>query len=180
MEDITKNTAEAEEKKVLADKKASELEIQGVQIAKDKEEAEIALAEALPALELARNALNNLSAGEITEIRSFAKPPREVQKVCECICVIKGIKDTSWKSAKAMMSQTDFKSSLTSLDCDAITNSQVKAVKSILEERDVTIERMSEISSAGSGLLTFVLAVIGYCTVARQIAPKRQGKMFFE
>jgi len=38
---------------------------------------------------------------------------------------------------------------------------------------DVTIERMSEISSAGAGLLTFVMAVVGYCSVARQIAPKR-------
>ncbi|KAG5456903.1 MAG: P-loop containing dynein motor region D4-domain-containing protein, partial [Olpidium bornovanus] len=109
LEVITANTAQAEEKKAMATKKEAELETQNVQISKDKEEAEQALNEALPALEEARNALNALSSSEITEIRSFAKPPKEVQKVCECICVIKGIKDVSWKSAKMMMSAIDFK-----------------------------------------------------------------------
>eukprot|EP00842_Homolaphlyctis_polyrhiza_P003630 jgi/Hompol1/4268/HPOL_001758-RA len=173
LEVITTNTKTAEEKKSLAEKKEVELDGQTVQIAKDKEEAEAALAEALPALEEARLALANLSSSEITEIRSFAKPPKEVQKVCECVCVIKGIKDVSWKSAKTMMSQTDFKSSLSLLDVDAISSNQIKLVKNILREMDVSVSRMLEISSAGAGLLKFVLAVVGYCNVAKQIAPKR-------
>ena len=172
---ITTNTKLAEEKKGLAESKEKELEMQNIQIAKDKEEAEVALAEALPALEEARLALANLSSSEITEIRSFAKPPKEVQKVCECICVIKGIKDTSWKSAKGMMSATDFKQSLQTLDVDGISSNQIKSVKSILREMDVTVARMAEISSAGSGLLRFVLAVVGYCNVAKQIQPKRMA-----
>ncbi|KAJ3349859.1 Dynein heavy chain 10, axonemal [Entophlyctis luteolus] len=175
LEVITKNTAEAEEKKSMAEAKGAELDAQNIQIAKDKEEAESALADALPALEEAKNALNSLSSSEITEIRSFAKPPKEVQKVCECICFIKGIKDVSWKSAKTMMSQADFKSSLSTLDVDAISSNQIKSVKGILREMDVSVERMREISSAGAGLLKFVLAVVGYCSVAKMIAPKRQA-----
>lgn len=70
---------------------------------------QIALQEALPALEEARKALLNLSSAEITEIRSFAKPPTSVQRVCECVCILKNIKDLSWKSAKSMMSAGDFK-----------------------------------------------------------------------
>jgi dynein heavy chain, axonemal len=173
LEVITSSTKTAEEKKTLAEKKEIELDGQTVQIAKDKEEAEAALAEALPALEEARLALANLSSSEITEIRSFAKPPKEVQKVCECICVIKNIKDVTWKSAKVMMSQSDFKSSLQSLDVDGISANQIKLVKNILREMDVSVQRMLEISSAGAGLLKFVLAVVGYCNVAKQIAPKR-------
>ncbi|KAI9102678.1 dynein heavy chain and region D6 of dynein motor-domain-containing protein [Phlyctochytrium arcticum] len=173
LEVITSSTKEAEEKKELAEKKESELDTQNTQIAKDKEEAEAALAEALPALEEARLALQNLSSSEITEIRSFAKPPKEVQKVCECVCVIKGIKDVSWKSAKTMMSATDFKSSLQALDVDGISSAQIKAVKGILKEMDVSMQRMIEISAAGAGLLKFVLAIVGYCNVAKQIAPKR-------
>ncbi|KAI8825885.1 dynein heavy chain and region D6 of dynein motor-domain-containing protein [Fimicolochytrium jonesii] len=173
LEVITSSTKQAEEKKDLAQKKEVELDAQNTQIAKDKEEAEVALEEALPALEEARIALQNLSSSEITEIRSFAKPPKEVQKVCECICVIKGIKDISWKSAKAMMSATDFKSSLQALDVDGITSTQTKAVKGILKEMDVSLQRMTEISAAGAGLLKFVLAVMGYCSVAKTIAPKR-------
>ncbi|KAI8916282.1 dynein heavy chain and region D6 of dynein motor-domain-containing protein [Gorgonomyces haynaldii] len=175
LEVITANTKSAEEKKEMAEKKEVELDQQTIQIAKDKEEAEAALAEALPALEEARLALANLSSSEITEIRSFAKPPKEVQKVCECICVIKNIKDVSWKSAKGMMSASDFKSSLQGLDVDGISSNQIKLVRNILREMDVSVQRMQEISSAGAGLLKFVLAVVGYCNVAKQIAPKRQA-----
>ncbi|KAL7749213.1 hypothetical protein RI367_005365 [Sorochytrium milnesiophthora] len=175
LEVITASTAQAEEKKELAVRKEAELDQQNQQIAKDKEEAETALAEALPALEEARNALNNLSASDITELRSFAKPPREVQKVCECVCVIKGIKDVSWKSAKIMMSALDFRSSLTTMDVDAISTNQIKMVKTIIRELDVTFQRMSEISSAGAGLFKFVMAVVGYCNVAKQIQPKRMA-----
>ncbi len=173
LEIITQNKAQAEEKMEMAVKKEAELTSQNIQIEHDKKEAEAALAEALPALEMARLALQNLSSSELTEIRSFAKPPKEVQKVCECVCILKNIKDVSWKSAKVMMTQADFKASLTTLDVDAITTSQTKAVKNVMRETDLTIERMKEISSAGAGLLTFVFAVVGYCNVAKQIQPKR-------
>jgi dynein heavy chain len=173
LEVITNSTKAAEEKKGLAEKKEVELDSQTVQIAKDKDDAEAALAEALPALEEARLALANLSSADLTELRSFAKPPKEVQKVLECVCVIKNIKDVSWKSAKGMMSATDFKASLQALDVDAITSNQLKIVKNVLREMDVSVQRMQEISTAGAGLLKFVLAVIGYCNVAKVIAPKR-------
>ena len=44
-------------------------------------EAEAALEEAIPALEEAAAALKDLRKDDITEIRSFAKPPDLVQKV---------------------------------------------------------------------------------------------------
>jgi dynein heavy chain len=50
LEIIQSSTKQAEEKKDLALKKEKELEIQNIQIAKDKEEAEAALAEALPGM----------------------------------------------------------------------------------------------------------------------------------
>lgn len=48
----------------------------------EKVEAEQALSEAIPALEEAAAALNDLKRDDITEIRSFAKPHILVQKVC--------------------------------------------------------------------------------------------------
>lgn len=61
--------------------------------------------------------------------RSFAKPPKQVQVVCECILVIKGYKDISWQSAKGMMSEANFLRSLMEMDCDSINNNQVRTVK---------------------------------------------------
>ena len=61
--------------------------------------------------------------------RSFAKPPKPVQQVCECIVVMKGIKEVSWKSAKGMMSEANFLKSLKEMNVDAITAGQLKIVK---------------------------------------------------
>lgn len=64
--------------------------------------------------------------------RSFAKPPKQVQGVCECILTLRGYKESSWQAAKGMMSEANFLRSLMEMDCDAITNNQVSSVKSTL------------------------------------------------
>lgn len=61
--------------------------------------------------------------------RSFVKPPKQVQMVCECILVLRGHKEISWQSCKAMMSEANFLRSLMEMDCDSISNSQVTTVK---------------------------------------------------
>lgn len=38
---------------------------------------------------------------------------------------------------------------------------------------NVTIQQMASISKAGAGLLKFVVAVMGYCAVFREVKPKR-------
>ena len=88
-------------------------------------EAEDALADALPALEEARIALQDLERSDVTEIRSFSKPPKPVQMTSECIVVLKGIKEVSWKAAKGMMSEGNFLKTLQDLDVDGITQGQV-------------------------------------------------------
>lgn len=108
-----------------ASKKQLEVEQSKKIITIEKVEAEEVLKEALPALEAARIALNNLDKGDITEIRSFATPPAAVQTICECIVIIKGIKEVSWASAKAMMADTGFLRGLMEMNCDAITSKQV-------------------------------------------------------
>lgn len=57
--------------------------------------------------------------------RSFAKPPQQVQTVCECIVVLRGYKEISWKTAKGMMSETNFLNSLQNMDVDGISQAQV-------------------------------------------------------
>ncbi|XP_021370512.1 dynein heavy chain 10, axonemal-like isoform X1 [Mizuhopecten yessoensis] len=173
--EISKNSTMATEKKQLAEAKGKEIAEQSVVIAKEKKEAEDALAEALPALEAARIALEDLDKSDVTEIRSFSKPPPEVQRVCECIVVLRGIKEVSWKSARGMMAEGNFLKALQEMDVDAITTRQTQAVKGLMSDKTMTLslDTMKNISKAGSGLLKFVEAVMGYCVVAREIKPKR-------
>lgn len=57
------------------------VQVTSEEIAVEKKEAEVALEAAIPALEEAAAALNDLKKDDITEIRSFAKPHVLVQKV---------------------------------------------------------------------------------------------------
>lgn len=133
---------------------------QKTEIQTEKAEAEEILKEALPALEKARLALEDLDKNDITEIRSFATPPEAVQVshipliflyhtfnyfslvlifrfikiVCECVTIIRGYKEISWKSAKGMMSDPNFLKSLQELNCNAITWKQVLQVKAHMKK----------------------------------------------
>lgn len=52
--------------------------------------------------------------------------------------------------------------------------SQVKSTQSRMDAMDTDYARMKDISKAGGGLFKFVKAVLGYCTVAKEIKPKRE------
>ncbi|XP_077015711.1 dynein axonemal heavy chain 10 isoform X3 [Tamandua tetradactyla] len=174
LEEIATNTAIAEEKKKLAEEKALEIEEQNKIIAVEKAEAETALAEVMPILEAAKLELQKLDKSDVTEIRSFAKPPKQVQIVCECILIMKGYKELNWKTAKGMMSDPNFLRSLMEMDFDSISQSQVKNIRGLLRTLNTTIEEMEAVSKAGLGMLKFVEAVMGYCDVFREIKPKRE------
>jgi dynein heavy chain, axonemal len=89
-----KNTEEATQKQAIAQEQEAFLAVETVKIADQKQEAEGHLAAALPALEEAAKALEELSKDDITEIRSFAKPHVLVQNVAECVAILKKFPET--------------------------------------------------------------------------------------
>jgi dynein heavy chain len=101
-------TEKVMKKKKEATEKSTEVELNRKQITIEQEEAEESLRQALPDLENAREALDTLSKKDITEVRSFANPPEPVQIICECVAILKGLKDISWKTAKGMLADVNF------------------------------------------------------------------------
>nr|XP_034835442.1 dynein heavy chain 10, axonemal [Maniola hyperantus] len=172
LNEISTATEAAVAKQNVAAIKSVEITEQSKVIAEEKSEAEEVLSAALPALEAARLALSDLDKNDITEIRSFATPPEAVQVVCECVVIIRGIKDVSWKGAKGMMADPNFLRNLQEMNCDLITQAQVKAVKAHMK-KSKKLETMQQISKAGYGLLKFVTAVLGYCAVYKEVKPKK-------
>ena len=47
--------------------------------------------------------------------------------MCECIVIMRGYKEVNWKTAKGMMSDTNFLSTLKNMDVDGISSGQVSA-----------------------------------------------------
>lgn len=127
--DIESATENVIEKKRKAIEKSSEVDNHRKQIAIEQVEAESSLREAIPDLERARAALDTLQKKDITEIRAFANPPDAVQIICECVAILKGYRDISWKTAKGMLSEMNFLKSLQEINCDLISTKQTTSCR---------------------------------------------------
>lgn len=83
---------------------------------------------------------------DLSLFRSFAKPPQQVQTVCECIVILRGYKEVNWKTAKGMMAETNFLNSLQHMDVDGISQGQV----TVLCKDKVTSYLRSQAFATGS------------------------------
>lgn len=142
-------------KKNEASEKQVEVTVKSKAIGIEKQDATEALQAAMPALEVARLALADLNKNDITEIRSFASPPAEVQAVCECVAILKGLKEISWKGCKSMMSEGGFLRSLMEMNCELIVHKQVVKCRKHLDEAKTSPESIKNVSKAGYGLLNW-------------------------
>lgn len=73
-------------------------------------------------------------------------------QVCECVVILKNLKDVSWAGAKAMMTDPGFLKSLVEFDKDGLTDKQVKRVKTdYMKDPNFTYENIRNASTAGAG-----------------------------
>ena len=171
--------ASADRQQADAQAKKRELDINAKVIEEESERSNKALEAALPALEAAASALDNLDKDAITEIKSFAKPPTFVMMVCTCVMYLHptGREDDSsgWAGAKAMMSDTNFLKLLKNYDKERLNEKMVKKVTQMFtREKDFTVEKMRTISTAGAGLLQWVIAIKDYYGVAKDVEPLKK------
>ncbi|XP_058707745.1 dynein axonemal heavy chain 10 [Poecile atricapillus] len=174
LRDIKINTEIAEEKKKMGEEKAIEIQEQNAVIAVEKAEAEAALDQIKPIMEAAKREVEKLDKAEVTELRSFATPPKQVQVVLDCILIMRGYKEQNWKNAKAMMADTNFLRLLLTTDFREIPWSNVKAMRALLKNLNTTWAEMEVISRAGLGMLKFAEAVVTYCDVVKTVKPKEE------
>ena len=88
IKNIGEKQAVAGAQQEVAEKKQVEIAAAEI-IAVEKAKADSALEEAIPALEAAAEALDNLNKADITEIKAFASPPKPVMNVCMCVLHLK-------------------------------------------------------------------------------------------
>ncbi|CAK4656794.1 hypothetical protein LEN26_006663 [Aphanomyces euteiches] len=151
-----------------------ECEKAAVIIHKEKEEADAALLEALPAVEAAAQALQDLSKSDLTEIKSFASPPALVMSVCMCVLILRPTGqdlDMDWKGAKVMLGNPNLLTLLKEYEKDKITPKMVSKIKTFFKNPDLNVDTMKSISKAGAGLLVWVVAIVKYYDVARNVEP---------
>ncbi|OQR87505.1 dynein heavy chain 6, axonemal [Thraustotheca clavata] len=183
---LTKKAAEAEVllKQVSIDQKAA-AEVRA-KVSKDeaivgKQAEEVAILQAdaqkdldvaLPALKNAETALNSLSKGDITEVKSFTKPPEAVETVMQCVCLLLGEKQT-WEAAKKVLSDSMFLDRLINYDKDNIPEALLKKLSKCVANPGMSVEIVSKVSKAATSLCMWAHAMDVYSKVAKEVGPKK-------
>lgn len=171
-EQKSKNQVRKEEAVVMEE----QLNAQNEEIEKETAEAQIVLNQAMPALEDAKEAVNQINQNSITELRSFAKPSSNIVAVVRMVCVVKGV-PPNWDAGKIMMGQGDFTRSLKDIDSLTPLLSQAKMNEVNRITKELKIEKdedLKRISIAAFGLMTWVNALKRYWAVAKEVFPKQE------
>merc|ERR1719446_1498980 len=174
IKEIAAKTEVATEKQESAAVKQVEVEEKSAVISVEKEKADEALAEALPAVAAAAEALENLDKKDLVEIKAFAQPPTLVKAVCLQVLALNPTKqklDPDWKGAKAMLGNSRLLDLLKQYPKDNITERQMKKVKAEFKDPNLNVDNMGSVSKAGQGLLVWVVAIAKYHEGAKSVEP---------
>ena len=145
---------------------------QAAEVAAIQADAQRDLDVAMPALNSALKALDSLDKKDITEIKSFAKPPPAVQVVMEAVCILLGAKP-DWENAKKQLSDSNFMASLQNYDKDNIPQPVLKKIKKYVADPMMAVENVKKVSKAATSLCMWVHAMDIYSKVAKEVAPKK-------
>ena len=185
--DITEKSKIAGEQQAIASKKKDFLAVESVIIAKEEEEAAVALEAAIPAFEEAKSALKEVDKAEITEIRSLPQPPILVQLVCTLTYYLypsaKKLDNDDWATVKQiLLGDVKLLSVLQNYDIEKLRADPVRRAKAKLIELEKKAgcvgepERLPGIvktaNKASYGLYTWVKANLKCYEIYKSVEPK--------
>uniref|UniRef100_A0A663MAG9 Dynein axonemal heavy chain 12 n=1 Tax=Athene cunicularia TaxID=194338 RepID=A0A663MAG9_ATHCN len=183
MKTIEIESAEVEEKRkiVKVDEEIATEKAEEAQMLKN--ECESDLAEAIPALEAALDALDTLKPSDISIVKSMKNPPSGVKLVMAAVCVMKDIKpekiaDPSETRGKVKCQTIVSNKSVIHvfLNTEHLFNKEdnPRSIRAeYLTNPEFDPEKVSKASSAAEGLCKWIMAMEVYDRVAKVVAPKK-------
>lgn len=145
------------------------------------------LAQAVPVLEDALQALNTLKPADITLVKSMKNPPSAVKLVMAAVCVMKAvppdrINDAAsgkkiidyWGPSKRILGDMGFLQSLKDYDKDDISPDIMKKIrKDFIPHKDFQPHVVAKASSAAEGLCKWIKAIENFESVNTVVMPKK-------
>ncbi|NIG61989.1 dynein heavy chain 2, axonemal-like [Pontoporia blainvillei] len=125
------------------------------------------LEEALPALEeamrvsrggKAQEALESLNKKDIGEIKSYGRPPAQVEMVLQAVMILRGNEPT-WAEAKRQLGEQNFIKSLINFDKDNISDKVLKKIGAYCAQPDFQPDIIGRVSLAAKSLCMWVRAM---------------------
>ena len=170
---VSADQEEADRIRAVVEKDAAAVAVQAAEVQVVQADAQKDLDVALPAMKEAEEALKKLDKKDITEVRSFPKPPPAVRTVMEAVCLLLGEK-MDWDSAKAVLGRSTFMEELLKYDSENVPAPRLKALVKYVENPDMSVEAVSRVSKAATTLCTWVHAVDVFSKVVKEVEPKKQ------
>jgi dynein heavy chain len=172
--EVTVSTIAAEKVKEAVLKVKTKSEGIANAIKADKTIAEKSLAEAEPALELARSALNSIQPAHISTVRKLAKPPHLIMRIMDGVILLQKRKigiplvqdperpcmAPGWAEAQKLMSSSDFLNSLLNFPKDEINAETVEFLEPLQDMPDFNLEGAKKVSGDVAGLASWVGAMV--------------------
>ena len=180
---------EPKKKKVEEQEKIVSARVEEASVIKAECEAE--LAKALPDVEKAKKALENIDPNDINTLKAMGQPPIHVRLVMEAVCIITHQKPTMvpkpdnprekipsyWETSKKLLAnQKRFFESLMAYDLENISAELMERIRNdyISQTSEFNPKRVAKASSAAKGLCEWVLALNRYEKVLTIVRPKKQ------
>jgi dynein heavy chain len=169
---VEADTIEANKVKEEAESEEKVVSEQAAEVMKVQQDAQADLDEALPILESALKALDQINPRDIAEIRTFAAPAVLIKYTLEAVSILLQEK-TDWDSIKKTL-QSGIIERLRTYPKDSIPKPVlIKLRKKIAENPDFTPEKVGAVSVASKSLCLWVHAMDKYSKVSEEVQPKR-------
>eukprot|EP00744_Colponema_vietnamica_P000937 GILI01001621.1.p1 GENE.GILI01001621.1~~GILI01001621.1.p1 ORF type:complete len:2798 (-),score=990.63 GILI01001621.1:124-7776(-) len=140
---------------------------------KIKEEADIELAAALPAMEKAKEAVDCLTKASIQELKSLPKPPAECLDVTKAVLLLRGErKNHDWKAAQKMMNNPQkFIDEVKAFNAENIEQWILDDIQPVLDLPHFNEATMKNKSQAAAFLCSWVVNITTYNKIYKNVKP---------
>nr|XP_015838947.1 PREDICTED: dynein heavy chain 2, axonemal [Tribolium castaneum] len=169
---IVAQRKQADEQQKEVTQKSIKIREDEVQCQKLADVAQADLDEAMPALEEAIRALDSLSKKDISEMKSYGKPPAKVEMVMEAIMILKQVEPT-WAESKRQLGEINFLKDLKDFDKNHISDRTLKKVANYTQNPEFIPEKVGTVSFAAKSLCQWVIAIEKYARVWKIVEPKQ-------
>ncbi|CAN9505279.1 unnamed protein product [Ophioblennius macclurei] len=169
---IVKQKREADKQQKMVSASSEKIGAEEAECQEMADNAQKDLDEALPALEEAMKALESLNKGDMTEIKSYSRPPVLVETVMHAVMTLMG-KEQTWAEAKRQLGEPNFIKTLVNFDKDNISERVLKKIGKYCRQPDFQPDIIGKVSLAAKSLCMWVRAMEVYGHVYRVVEPKR-------
>lgn len=160
-------------------KKAASIQIQAALVEQEKsiEERRLIvtrdLAEAQPAVEKARQAVNGIKRQHLVEVRSMANPPEAVKLAMESVCTLLGHKIDSWRTVQGILRRDDFIPRIVNFETEKSMTGALRDLmnKEFLSRSSYNYETVNRASKACGPLVEWVIAQVRFSEILDRIEP---------